>query len=77
MIGEFVVSVSGMAVTLRIARGFDDVRPNASRLEGANEKGRPEGRPFLNQKPAADHGREPSPSGEDLQLSGDPGHGSG
>jgi len=43
---------------------------------GANEKGRPKAAfpVTYNRRP---YGREPSPSGEDLQLSGDPGHGSG
>ena len=43
MIGEFVVSVSGMAVTPRSGEGLTMLGPMAG---WANEKGRPEGRPF-------------------------------
>src|ERR1700756_4275438 len=72
MIGEFVVSVS-----IRVAPRHGGVPPFLGPMSIWAKRKAARGRPFVKPITGGHHSREPSPSGEDLQASGDPGHGSG
>ena len=82
-----IVRMVNRLLCLRVLRAFlcalrvQDVpvgsAPSAGTIALRNEKGRPGGGLSVKPVTGGHRGRKPSPSGEDLLKSGDPGHGSG